>query len=120
MYGEFVKARRVARKIGLREFCKLVGVDASNWSKVERGLLPPPQDDEKHRKIAETLDIEVDSNAWIEMKDLASVDAGMIPKDILSEESVLKSLPVFFRTLRSDKPTAEELNELISMIRKER
>lgn len=119
MYGEFIKERRIGKGIGLREFCKVVGVDASNWSKVERGLLSPPQDKEKLRRIAELLDIEFGSDAWLEMKDLASVDAGIIPEDILSDEKVLRSLPIFFRTLRSDKPTSEEIDELISMIRKE-
>jgi transcriptional regulator with XRE-family HTH domain len=118
MYGEFVKNRRVDKGIGLREFCKALGVDASNWSKVERGLLSPPQDEAKLRKIAELLGIEVGSATWIEMKDLASISAGSIPDDILSDENVLKSLPIFFRTLRSDKPTSDELDELISMIRK--
>jgi transcriptional regulator with XRE-family HTH domain len=119
MYGEFIKERRIGKGITLREFCKAVGLDASNWSKVERGLLSPPQDEGKLKKIAEILDIDLGSAAWSKMKDLASIDAGIIPKDILSDEKVLRSLPIFFRTLRSDKPTSEELDELISMIRKE-
>ena len=119
MYGEFVKERRIGKGIGLREFCKVIGVDASNWSKVERGLLSPPQDEERLRKIAEILDIEFGSDAWTEMKDLANIGAGIIPRDILSAEGMLRSLPIFFRTLRSDKPTSKELDELISMIRKE-
>lgn len=118
MYGEFIKNRRIDRGIGLREFCRAIGVDASNWSKVERGLLAPPQDDGKLKEIAGVLSIEIDSAEYFEMKDLASVSAGLIPQDIMSDESVLKSLPVFFRTLRSDKPTSEEIDELISMIRK--
>jgi transcriptional regulator with XRE-family HTH domain len=119
MYGEFIKKRRIGKGVTLREFCKRVGADASNWSKVERGLLSPPQDEEKHKRIAEVLGIELDSKAWAEMRDYANIDAGIIPEDILSDEKVIKSLPVFFRTLRSDKPTSEELDELISMIRKE-
>ena len=118
MYGEFVKERRTNKGIGLREFCRAIGVDASNWSKVERGLLAPPQDDGKLKEIAGVLGVEIDSAEYLEMKDLASVSAGLIPQDIMSDESVLNSLPVLFRTLRSDKPTSEELDELISMIRK--
>jgi hypothetical protein len=53
------------------------------------------------------------------MKDLANIDAGIIPEDIRSDERVLKLLPMFFRTLRSDKPTPEELDKLIEMVRKE-
>ena len=119
MFGEFIKEKRISKNISLREFCKQMSFDASNWSKIERGLMSPPQDDEKLQKIALLLDIQIDSAIWKEMKDLANIDAGIIPKDILSDEKVLKSLPLFFRTLRSDKPTSEELDMLIEMIKKE-
>ena len=119
MYGEFIKELRVKNEISLREFCKQVEMDASNWSKTERGLLAPPQDEEKLKKIARGLGIKIGSDIWKEMKDLANIDAGIIPEDIRSDEEVLKALPMFFRTMRSDKPTAEELDKLIDMIKKE-
>ena len=53
------------------------------------------------------------------MKDLANIDAGIIPADLLSDKKVLDSLPMFFRTIRSEKPTPEELDKLINIIRKE-
>ncbi len=119
MYGEFIKELRMKKEISLREFCKQVEMDASNWSKVERGLLAPPQDEEKLKKIGRALSIKIGSDTWKEMKDLANIDAGIIPEDIRSDEQVLKALPMFFRTMRSDKPTAEELDKLIDMIKKE-
>ena len=119
MFGEFIKERRINKGISLRKFCKRVEIDASNWSKVERGLLAPPQDEERLRKIAWALDIKFGSALWKEMKDKANIDAGIIPNDILSDEKVLNSLPMFFRTIRSEKPTPEELDKLINMIRKE-
>jgi len=118
MFGEFVKERRISKGITLREFCKLIETDASNWSKIERGLLSPPQDEEKLKKIAQVLDIVVGSEAWREMKDKAKIDAGIIPEDMLSDAEILKSLPMFFRTIRSEKPTPEELRTLIDTIRK--
>ena len=118
MFGEFIKERRIEKSISLREFCKRIEVDASNWSKVERGLLAPPQDEEKLRKIAQVLNIKFGSPLWKEMKDKANIDAGIIPEDILTDQRVLNSLPLFFRTIRSEKPTPEELDKLIDMIRK--
>ena len=117
MFGEFIKERRIAKGISLREFCKRVEMDASNWSKVERGRLAPPQDEEKLRKIARMLDMKIGSPVWKEMKDKANIDAGIIPEDILSDEKVLNSLPIFFRTIRSEKPTPEDLDKLIDMIK---
>ncbi|MGB7575138.1 MAG: helix-turn-helix transcriptional regulator [Thermodesulfobacteriota bacterium] len=119
MFGEFIKERRIAKSIGLREFCKRLEIDASNWSKIERGLHAPPQDDGRLRKIARVLEIKIGSSLWKEMKDKANIDAGIIPEDILSDEKVLNSLPMFFRTIRSEKPTPEDLDKLIDMIKKE-
>jgi transcriptional regulator with XRE-family HTH domain len=119
MYGEFVKEIRMYKEISLREFCKQAEMDASNWSKIERGLLAPPQDEDKLKNIARVLGIKFGSDTWKEMKDLANIDAGIIPEDIRSDAEVLKALPMFFRTIRSDKPTAEELDKLINMIKKE-
>jgi transcriptional regulator with XRE-family HTH domain len=119
MYGDFIKEIRAKKEMSLREFCKQVEIDASNWSKIERGILAPPQDEEKLKKIARVLSIKIGSDTWKEMKDLANIDAGIIPEDIRSDEEVLKALPMFFRTVRSDKPTAEELDKLINMIKKE-
>lgn len=37
-FGEFINRIRIARRFGLRAFCKATGFDASYWSKIERGL----------------------------------------------------------------------------------
>ena len=118
MFGEFIKERRIDKGITLREFCKLIETDASNWSKVERGLLSPPQDEGKLTKIAHVLGIKIGSETWKTMKDKAQIDAGIIPDDILSDAETVRSLPMFFRTIRSEKPTPEELDHLIQIIRK--
>jgi transcriptional regulator with XRE-family HTH domain len=118
MFGQFIKNLRIEREIGLREFCRLLSIDASNWSKVERGVLPPPQDEKKLKKIATVLGIDADTDKFTELKDMASIDSGIIPKDLLSDKETLNSLPMFFRTVRSEKPTAEELSKLIERIRK--
>jgi transcriptional regulator with XRE-family HTH domain len=119
MFGNFIKERRVIKGISLREFSKHMDVDASNWSKIERGLLAPPQDEEKLKRIARAIGIKIGSSLWKEMKDKANIDAGIIPVDILSDEKVLNSLPMFFRTIRSEKPSPEDLDKLINMLRKE-
>jgi transcriptional regulator with XRE-family HTH domain len=119
MFGEFVKERRIARDITLRKFCQALDLDASNWSKVERGLLQPPQDEEKLGRIAEVIGIERGSEEWQAMTDLSRIGAQMLPDDIAADRRIVNALPLFFRTVRSDKPTAEELDRLIELIKKE-
>lgn len=117
MFGTFIKNLRIERDIGLREFCRQLSYDASNWSKIERGLLAPPQDEEKLIQIAKILNIENNPELFDELKDKAAIDAGIIPRDILSDQETLNALPMFFRTVRNEKPTAEELEKLIEKIR---
>jgi len=117
MFGKFIKERRVERGITLREFCKSLETDASNWSKIERGQLAPPKSDMKLKKIAEILGIPVGSDLWIIMKDAAAIDKGNIPSDIRSDKKLVGCLPMFFRTIRSEKPAEEDLDKLIQMIR---
>ena len=116
MFGEFIKKRRLDQGISLREFCRLIDIDPSNWSKIERGVISPPQDEMRLKQIAKILKIQNGTSLWHEMKDMAKVDAGTIPDDIRSDSRILNSLPIFFRTLRNDKP--EDLNRLIDFIRK--
>ncbi len=118
MFGEFVKERRIARDVTLRKFCQAIDWDASNWSKIERGLLSPPQDEGKLKRIAEVLGIEQGSDDWQTMKDLARLGMQRLPDDIAADRRIVKALPLFFRTVRSDKPTAEELDKLIALIKK--
>ena len=117
MFGEYVKALRLEKDIGLREFCRRLSVDASNWSKVERGILAPPQDVKKIDQIAAILGLNNKSEQYSELKDKAAIDSGIIPKDILSDKEIVNSLPLFFRTVRSEKPTSEELEKLIVKIK---
>jgi len=117
MFGTFIKTLRIERDIGLREFCRQLSYDASNWSKIERGVLAPPQDEEKLSQIAKILNIQNDPELMGELKDKAAIAAGIIPKDLLSDQETLNALPMFFRTVRNEKPTAEELEKLIERIR---
>lgn len=118
MFGEFIKKIRAERRLGLREFCIAADCDPSNWSKIERGVLPPPQDKEAQLKIAATLGISEGGDQWNRLVDLAAVSAGKIPEYVLEDVELLKQLPVFFRTISGKKPTREELIKLAEILKK--
>jgi transcriptional regulator with XRE-family HTH domain len=113
-FANFIRDKRIAAGLTLREFCRLIGFDASNWSKIERGLLTPPQSKNVLEGIASVLKIEEGSQDYKEMFDLAALSS--IPEGLIEEE-LLSQLPVFFRTVRGEKPTDEELKTLITKIR---
>ncbi len=120
MFGEYIKKKRLENNLSLREFCKKLNEDASNWSKVERGILSPPQDEQKLEKIAQIIKIKKKSADFQKLTDLSSIDAGKIPEYLMTDKKVMETLPVFLRTIGSVKPTPEELEKLITLIRKER
>jgi len=43
-YGQRMKAIRLERKLKLREAARLIGIDPSNLSKMERGIIRPQCD----------------------------------------------------------------------------
>lgn len=113
-FANFIREKRVASGLTLREFCRLTGFDASNWSKIERGIKTPPQSKKVLDEIAMVLKIKTVSQDYKELMDLAALST--VPEELIESE-ILDQLPVFFRTVRGEKPTEEELNTLITKIR---
>jgi len=116
-FGTFFKSRRLANKLGLREFCQKYGLDPGNISKLERGVFPPPASQKKLEEYASYLGIQQGSDDWYEFFDLAASETGRIPPDLLSDERLVEKLPVFFRTIRGQKVSEEKLDELVNLIR---
>ena len=111
-FGKFLISLRAKRGLTLREFCRLANLDPSNWSKVERGLLPPPKNRKVVGDIASVLFIEKGSEDWDTLFDLAAI--GHIPSQLLTGPEVEDRLTVFFRAARGDKaPTAKQLKKMI-------
>jgi len=114
-FGEYVKMLRLERQISLREFCRTVNVDTSNWSKVERGLLPPTKSKEILESIRQALSLAENSDEYQTIKELAVISH--MPTELLDNQTVVNKLPLFFRTLRGDKPMESELDNLIRLLK---
>ena len=80
-FGAFVRRKREAREIGLREMAKKIGVSPTYLSKVERNEFTPPTED-KVRAIAQI--IECDPDELLAM-------AGRVPSDLAD---IIKRHPV--------------------------
>jgi len=93
-------------------------MDPAYVSRIERGLLAPPQDPEKLEHYAEALGVARGTEAWQEFMDLAATAAGRIPQDALENEQLMACLPAFLRTMRGQQVEDKELDQLIEMIRK--
>jgi len=83
MFGTFIKELRARGRPGPRQFCLEHGHDPSNWSKIEREVLPPPRDKRTLRAWAKHLGLKPASDDWFKFFDYAAVGAGRIPEHIL-------------------------------------
>lgn len=111
------KQIRVRQRLGLREFCLEHGRDPSNWSKIEREVLPPPRDEDTLRTWAKQLGLKQGSEEWLKFFDYGAVDSGRIPDYVLKDKKLVAQLPIFFRTLSSQRPSHEDREKLVELIR---
>ncbi len=117
-FGALLRELRAEKRVTLREFCRRAEADPGNISKIERGVWPPPQDNEILERYARALAIEEGSDDWYRFFDAAAADCGMVPRDLMDDEELVKKLPVFFRTLRGQKPTEAEMRALVEKLGK--
>ena len=76
-----------------------------------------PRDEDTLRTWAKQLGLKQGSDDWLKFFDYAAVDAGRIPDYVLKDEELVGKLPAFFRTLSGNKPSNEELENLIKLLR---
>ena len=116
-FGPFVESLRQRQHLTLREFCKRAGCDPANISRMERGLVPPPKNHDILERYAAALGLQDGTDDWYRFFDLAAVDQGIVPADIMADAELVKALPVFFRTLRGQKPSPDEMRLLAANVR---
>lgn len=115
-FGKLFKKHRKRTGLTLRAFCRKHGLDNGNISKLERGLRRPPTG-KTLDKYAKCLGLTPDSDEWYELHDVAAACAGEVPERIMSDEELVKKLPVVFRTFGRSRPSKKELEDLLDTIR---
>jgi len=116
MFNETVKALRIEKRLTLRDFCEQAGLDPSNWSKVERGINPPPGDIGLLERLADFFGLTGDRK--LAFMDEAALQRREIPPDLADNEILQKALPAFFRAARGHELSAAELKNFAEDIRK--
>jgi transcriptional regulator with XRE-family HTH domain len=116
MFNHTVKSLRLEKRLTLRDFCEQVGLDPSNWSKIERGVNPPPGDIELLERLADFFGLT--GAAKLEFIDAAALQRREIPPDLADHALLQKALPAFFRAARGHELTEAELAGLADDIRK--
>jgi transcriptional regulator with XRE-family HTH domain len=111
-FGERIKELRIERGLTLRECCARLGVDPSNWSKMERGVTSAPKDVENWGRFFDLSGQDLE-----EFCDLAALSRSEIPNSVASDERVLAALPAFFRAARGNDLEGDRLKQFIEDVR---
>jgi len=116
-FGKLLYDLRIKKELTLREMCRKVSYDPSNWSKIERGKIAPPSDRKTLELWARTLGLKKDSKEFDNFIYSANVAQSIIPFDVMEEKELVAALPAFFRTLKNKKPTKEDVDKIIDLIK---
>lgn len=116
MFSEKIKDLRVSKRLTLRDFCSQIGLDPSNWSKVERGINPPPGDVALLERLAQFFGLNGDDK--LALLDSAALERRELPPDLADNEILKKALPAFFRAARGHELTPEQLEQFAEDIKK--
>jgi transcriptional regulator with XRE-family HTH domain len=114
-FSELLKNLRIKRRLTLRACAADLGVDPSNWSKIERGINPAPKDVETLKAWAHYFKLEYDDA--MSFFDAAALSRREVPDYIASDKEIMDKLPAFFRSLRDCDTRDEKLEEFIEDLR---
>lgn len=114
-FSDFLRQKRLEKNYGLREFARLINMQASNYCNIESSSMPPPSD--KLDLIAITLELPKGSSEYRKFMDLASQVRDEIPTDIqaLIRDNTL--IPAMLRTIEDHEVTPTQLKKIIEDIR---
>ena len=115
-FGQFLKEKRLALYLSLREFARRVGMQPSNYCNVEAGVLPPPPA-ETLDKLARALGLKPGTAAYETFHDLAAEGRGEIPADV---ERIVKEnelIPSMLRTVEYEQLNKAQLRGIIEDLR---
>lgn len=118
-FGELFKKLRIRKGLTLRQFCEKYDFDPGNISKLERGLLPAPQAGDKLKAYAKALSLKAEMEDYLNFFDLAAVSNKNFSVRNITDQELLKKLPVLFRTLDKKDLTEEKLRRIIEIIKEE-
>lgn len=119
-FGGYLKKLRLEKRIGLREFARLIGILPSNLCHIESGKHSVPQNPEFLKKVVKTLGLKESDSETEKLYNLATKH-GEIPADVreyMCEQDIMGALPVMARTIKNKKLTRKDIEKLIEDIKK--
>jgi transcriptional regulator with XRE-family HTH domain len=114
--AEWIRDKRRAAEIGLREFAILIGESPANWCNFENGRRPAPQNEPKLRKIAQVLGIRENSEDWDTLFNIVR-KPNRPPADI-EQYAQTQLVPTLLRTIKERRLKRPQIEKLIKYVQK--
>jgi transcriptional regulator with XRE-family HTH domain len=110
-FGELFKSLRKRSGKTLSQLGHEIKQDPGNLSRMERGLAAPSQKKAKLADWAKALGLQSGSGDWARFFDLAAIEAGRIPDEIMENREILDKLPLLFQAVRMNNIPWEKMGE---------
>jgi len=117
-FGQRLKELRMQKRLTLREYCRHLGKDAGNVSRIERGLSQAPKDEEIVKEYGQALGLLDNSEEMKDLLHLAAIESRQIPTALMEDKDIVASLPLFFRTVTGSKLERDKLIKFLEDLRK--
>ena len=111
-FGQFLKTKRLALDLSLREFARKIGMQPSNYCNIESDVLPPPPAEGLER-ICSVLSLKKGTPDYVNFHDLSAQGRDEIPADVERIVKGNKLIPAMLRTVEYEKVTKEQLRGII-------
>ena len=111
-FGQFLKTKRLALDLSLREFARNVAMQPSNYCNIESGVLPPPSAEGLDR-IGKMLGLKKGTPDYSMFHDLAAKGRDEIPADVEQFVKGNELLPAMLRTVEYERVTKKQLRGII-------
>ena len=119
-FGTCLRAMRLAARLSLRKLCQRAGLDTGNYSRIERGLIRPPQDHAKMEPIRAVLGLAPEDDDWAYLLLLADLEWDTLPRRLLTDARVRPLLPALLQETAGGRLTEPQVESLVALILSER
>ena len=116
VFGKYLRELLIVKKMSLREVSRRSGIDASNLSKIERGVAYPPQKRATLERLSRALDLTAEEQT--QFFDLAAQANGQLPPDLNAIRNN-RAVPMLLRAINNRKLTHEQVVRLKQLIEEE-
>jgi transcriptional regulator with XRE-family HTH domain len=116
-FGKYLKGLRKASGKAARIVALEAGMQPSNYSRMEYGVINPPKPKSNLDRLAKAVGILDSKEQMAHFYDMAAAALKSVPVDLADIISKDDAVPLMLRTIGNKKLTKQEVDEIVSLVR---